>query len=1040
MGSRHGLGVVAAAWASTWLLAGGAWASCVQPLGDLGADGDTSVADVQCLIVGTLWEIGGGVDGPPGCLPEDLAIADLNCDELINVSDVNIAIGVALELELPFALDEDGSGCPDSCELEAPLVISEVGKSYRLSGLKFISFVEIHGPAGLDLSGHSIRVLRNDTGASTGEIALSGDLGDDGFFVVASPTSVASATESTDQSAAEVHSALGQPQTPLSVQLLDSSGAVIDALGFGPDYEMGPHFAGETAATLWPNNFTTTGRPDVWIDTDDNAADFSLCADATIGAPNACTAVPPVVVLNCPAEVGKDEPFIISLADSYDPDGSIYSSGLYPTGGISWTKPEPHTWVASFPEYGSYELKGQVTDNDFIDRSATCVIDVVIDPGGPCPDGPDCVESCFDGVDNDQNGFTDCYDEPCVGTPPCTEDCTDWNDNDVDGLVDCDDPDCIGGPDCGCITHIHPTTKTLNTSGTTNGAGADTNVSCGPSAGNDAAHLWAPTLTTRYRIHTAQSSIDTLLAVRTTDCDGAELACNDDISPLTSMSEVEVDLVANEPVALIVEGYAGQKGPYKLNATPLEAQCNDGLDNDDDNVTDCKDPDCFSAVSQGCNLTCLEYPYAIGNGAGPITWLGPDSSTTDGVSGCGGYPDDWDSSVLWVAPETGTYRFRYTGHFYSGALFAWVGLRSGACDGPSLGCASLNFGDPIKEKLVPLTQGQYVVVTGKLWEGTNASIEIEVELRESDNCFDGVDNDGDGAVDCADSQCFGLGDCPNYSCVDQWLGGPLGAPAWQGLAGGNDLEGGLCTEYFSSLSKWLVWTAPGDATYTFTTHLNSSSCEKAIMLLQTEECGGPAAANCASTSCTKPYTSRTLPMTTGETVFIGIATTSTSTGSPVLVDITTAEVGFCNDGLDNNGDGLVDCADEECWSASVCDGPCLGSIGSATGLVSQGNTAALSDNWFGSCGGNNAPDASLVWTAPATGLWTFDTFGSDIDTVVYVLDGACTGPELACNQDASGTPQSAVSVSLTEGQVVTVIVDARKNTPGGPIELHVNGP
>lgn len=91
---------------------------------------------------------------------------------------------------------------------------------------------------------------------------------------------------------------------------------------------------------------------------------------------------------------------------------------------------------------------------------------------------------CLDGIDNDDNGFTDCEDQGCVDKPACQEDhttvdtsdpedtgdedpidtgdidtnpssenpnngeCGDGIDNDSDGATDCDDSDCANAAAC----------------------------------------------------------------------------------------------------------------------------------------------------------------------------------------------------------------------------------------------------------------------------------------------------------------------------------------------------------------------------------------------------------------------------------------------------------------------------------------------------------------------------------------------------------------------------------------------------------------
>ncbi|HVO22051.1 MAG TPA: CARDB domain-containing protein [Candidatus Margulisiibacteriota bacterium] len=77
----------------------------------------------------------------------------------------------------------------------------------------------------------------------------------------------------------------------------------------------------------------------------------------------------------------------------------------------------------------------------------------------------------------------------------------------------------------------------------------------------------------------------------------------------------------------------------------------------------------------------------------------------------------------------------------------------------------------------------------------------------------------------------------------------------------------------------------------------------------------------------------------------------------------------------------------------------------------------------GSCGGADAPEATYFYVAPRAGTYTFDTLGSEFDTVLYVRND--TGTELACNDDvtAGSITQSRVTLPLSAGQMVTIIVD-----------------
>jgi len=67
-----------------------------------------------------------------------------------------------------------------------------------------------------------------------------------------------------------------------------------------------------------------------------------------------------------------------------------------------------------------------------------------------CP-GAEPETLCKDGIDNDQDGKTDCADSDCAANPVCLPEtlCKDGIDNDQDGKTDCADSDCAANPNCG---------------------------------------------------------------------------------------------------------------------------------------------------------------------------------------------------------------------------------------------------------------------------------------------------------------------------------------------------------------------------------------------------------------------------------------------------------------------------------------------------------------------------------------------------------------------------------------------------------------
>lgn len=91
--------------------------NCTCPVdGNVTSSAEVTVADVQCVILVSLWQLGGGGASPPACLTSVPAAADLNCDGSVNVADIVIDIGKALGMPLDSGLDSNANACVDACE------------------------------------------------------------------------------------------------------------------------------------------------------------------------------------------------------------------------------------------------------------------------------------------------------------------------------------------------------------------------------------------------------------------------------------------------------------------------------------------------------------------------------------------------------------------------------------------------------------------------------------------------------------------------------------------------------------------------------------------------------------------------------------------------------------------------------------------------------------------------------------------------------------------------------------------------------------
>lgn len=173
---------------------------------------------------------------------------------------------------------------------------------------------------------------------------------------------------------------------------------------------------------------------------------------------------------------------------------------------------------------------------------------------------------------------------------------------------------------------------------------------------------------------------------------------------------------------------------------------------------------------------------------------------------------------------------------------------------------------------------------------------------------------------------------------------------------------------------------------------------------------------------------------TGELGVAGVLNLSPANGSTEFF----GELRFIND------DGSVAC-DEECFSSgSQTTGAmfCI-DLGNMAPVSFAGSTSGGTDDSTPGAGcapgaTPGVPDEFFTWTAPADGDYSIHTTGSSFDTVLSVLDGACLGLEIGCNdEDPNGASSSALTLPLDEGQTITVMVDGVTDTDQGDFQLII---
>ncbi|MBO6939338.1 MAG: hypothetical protein JJ863_30490 [Deltaproteobacteria bacterium] len=132
----------------------------------------------------------------------------------------------------------------------------------------------------------------------------------------------------------------------------------------------------------------------------------------------------------------------------------------------------------------------------------------------------------------------------------------------------------------------------------------------------------------------------------------------------------------------------------------------------------------------------------------------------------------------------------------------------------------------------------------------------------------------------------------------------------------------------------------------------------------------------------------------------------------------------CANGVSDDFDMLVDCADPDCVDATACGGPgrcAFQDLGSRYPVRMMVLFPVIDDAVAPSCAANPSSESTYRWVAPRS-----DRFRFSVNTgTVAVFAATCAGPELGCGDRS-------VEVSLVEGQSVIVAVSHR-----GCVELGI---
>lgn len=322
-----------------------------------------------------------------------------------------------------------------------------------------------------------------------------------------------------------------------------------------------------------------------------------------------------------------------------------------------------------------------------------------------------------------------------------------------------------------------------------------------------------------------------------------------------------------------------------------------------------------------CDWICLTAQHDLGH-AERLQIRADKDRRRYTLQGCD--PSAGQSSFLWRAPYAGSWVIDTNGS-ENATLSAILDPRCGAKD--DIVCTFLG-----RQQVVELAAGEPIFVIASNFVGSNEgphnillNITPLTAREEGADCLDGADNDADGLADCDDPDCASSPECTTQACANETLPSELPVRA----------EGDLSVEcHLNRFTSWcagaktreriFAWQAPLTGRVVFDA---SDSEFKATLSVREGACVGPEIGSCPYYDSYGPAMVATgVDVTAGEWYYVMVSAVDDNqafqrnpeleTRIGYVLDIRLAEEESgerCWDGLDNDGNGLADANDPQCW-------------------------------------------------------------------------------------------------------------------------------
>ncbi|HXU68272.1 MAG TPA: hypothetical protein VN947_03035 [Polyangia bacterium] len=697
-----------------------------------------------------------------------------------------------------------------------------------------------------------------------------------------------------------------------------------------------------------------------------------------------------------------------------------------------------------------------------------------------CAGDPRChtpgTEICNNGIDDDDDGLVDCKDPDCASFPGCQPHMCDPNN------PDCTDPMCVDNPKCQnlkCMPTVDfgtlmPTgsssTRMESTTGTTDVAVTP----CAPGGGGEVVGEFTLTgsadLTLAWSQQKGEDHVFGLFLA------GVNQACGANPIDCVDPKEAQTGLhtfpsLPGGHYYVITQAFekAGQ-GPVTVTlSTPsMKEICNNGVDDNGNGLIDCADADCVNdpnCVDQECKPDFNVGALVVN---GPSKNVSFDTSAADANNdvSCEGAPGGKDVVVHFVLSEP------------AGILLRWdqtgdhvVALENmpppgEACDSDQVDCYDPSGRTQDEVAWGEKPAGEYLFIFKALKPGTEGHIDAQISAyrtRPVELCHNGIDDDGNGLVDCADPACFGVEGCNGPFCMpDVNLGNmSVGEGRTVNLQVSAMGKAGYHTSCAQGGGKGMVvqLSVPAGGT-NGGFGLGVDCTQTGDQVLDLFAAGGPRdACDVNELVCADP---NTLPFGCGyeipnlqpgtyNVIAEAFSPSTAGTVNLTLSIIDDRQLEICNNGKDDDGNGLIDCADPKCVTSPFCmsaqckpdavidpvplDGSTVSKLVQTSGAATQAKPPCESTP-----GGPTAV-IELRFTAKANVSLTWNQLGNH-DFALYSETGSglqCdAGMLVACNPSGNAATGTTTFANVPAGRY-WLVVAADSPMSAGSVSVGLSG-